>query len=143
MMEITVAEMDALIQKMVQKREEIRLHKEIGSKLNAELEAMEYQAALFLKESERESYRSPFGTVYTINRWSVQTPKSDEDKIAFFNYLKERGLDLKYMSVNSNALNSFYNAEMEAAKEQGTIMDFRIPGISEPTLTISTGLRKG
>jgi hypothetical protein len=45
------------------------------------------------------------------------------------------------ISVNSQTLNSFAKKELEAAKETGDI-DFKIPGLGEPTLTEMIALRR-
>ena len=64
----------------------------------------------------------------------MSLPSEDVDKAALFKHLEERGISMKYLTVNSNSLNSLYMADWEAAKIAGEGMDFKMPGVSEPTL---------
>lgn len=142
MEEITLKDMDALIEQISNKRYEIDEHRIIEKKLNAELDELERKCISYLKELGRESYQSPIGTIYQIQKPRITTPKTDKDKKAFFDYLEKKGLFLQYASVNSNSLNSFYRAEFEAAKERGE-MDFNIPGLGAPSIYETVGFRRG
>lgn len=63
--------------------------------------------------------------------WRV--PQTQEDKAAFFDYLKQRGVFMDLVSVNSQTLNSFVKAERTLS---GGGDDFTLPGLSEPTETV-------
>ena len=83
------------------------------------------------------------GTVYKINRFQVTTPKTIESKTELFKYLqKTKGIEFAWslFGTNSQSLNSFYNRELEEAKEAGK--EFNIPGLDEPTHKESLGFRK-
>jgi hypothetical protein len=45
------------------------------------------------------------------------------------------------LSINSMTLNSFYQAELEVAKEAGNI-DWRMDGVSEPEVYFQLAMRK-
>lgn len=65
---------------------------------------------------------------------SVKTPKSPEQKQAFFNWIREHmGEDsyYAYMSVNSNSLNSLYRSKVEEFGARGEILE--IDGLDQPT----------
>lgn len=99
-----------------------------------ELESAEGQMLELLTEAGLTSYSSPFGRVGISYRTSVRTPKTQEDKEAFFSYLKEIGQYDLLISINSQSLNSFYKEQLSLAKEQG-LDDFIVPGINEVKIT--------
>lgn len=63
---------------------------------------------------------------------SVKTPKTIEEKRAFFNYLESIGMFYELATVNSRTLQSTYKALAEQALKDG-ILDFQVPGISPAT----------
>ncbi len=81
------------------------------------------------------------GTVYVSEYYNVSTPKTAEQKKLLFDYLREKGILWEMVNVNSATLNSFHNAEIEAAKLKGDI-DFKLPGVGEPVLSKRVGVRK-
>lgn len=96
-----------------------------------EVEALILQT---LADNDLKSFKSSHGLVVRSLRYSIKTPKSNEEKVAFFEWLnKEKGREVYWAmaTVNSQTLNAFYKAEMEAAKEAGTF-DFSIPGLGAP-----------
>lgn len=139
---VTVSDLDALVEKIFQQRQKIEALGEETTKLNLELAKMKEQMVLFLKELGREKYATPLGTVSIKERWSVTTPKSPEDRAAFFNYLKEKGLYEELVSVNSQTLNAFFRSEWDAAIEKGEAMTFKIPGLDNPKLFQDLSIRK-
>lgn len=140
--EVTVQEMDQLVTDMFALRAEIDLDKEKLSAKNATLEQMQAKAVAAMKQLERENYKCTAGTVYITQKWRVNTPKEEADKKAFFVYLRDKGILWEYITVNSNSLNSYFMTEWENAKERGDGMGFKIPGIPEPSLFETVGMRK-
>lgn len=130
---VTVEDLDALILKIKEVRDEIDKRQAALTEKNKELMTLEGRCVDYLKELDRKSYSSPIGTFSIVSSWRVPTPKEDSDKEAFFNYLKEKGIFLQMASVHSQTLNSFYKKELEAAQEKGDV-GFNIPGIGPPTL---------
>jgi hypothetical protein len=97
-----------------------------------------------MKESGKTSYQIGGKKLILSQRATVPTPKTREEKEAFFNYLMStHGEDVywNYLSVNSQSLNSFYKAEREAAVEKQD-MDFKIPGIGEESIMSTLSVRK-
>lgn len=83
------------------------------------------------------------GTIYRQRSFSVQVPKESEDKKLLFSWIAAtKGPDVldNMLSIHSASLNSFYKAELEIAKEQGNV-DFAIPGIAEPSVYYTLGMR--
>lgn len=79
----------------------------------------------------KTKYDSNYGTIEIRTKNSFKTPKTPEQKKAFFEYLQSKGIFWEYVSVNANSLNSFCGQEYEAAKEEGK--ECAIPGIENPT----------
>lgn len=78
---------------------------------------------------------------YKETKSSVTLPKTQEDKEALFEFLKEKGIFWEKVSIHSASLNSLYASLSEEALEKG-ILDFRIPGVSEPTFFTNLKIRK-
>lgn len=139
---VTVADLDALVEKIFAQRQKIEALGEETTKLNLELAKMKEQMVLYLKELGREKYATPMGVVSIKERWSVTTPKKPEDREAFFNYLKEKGLYEEMISVNSQSLNALFRSEWDAAIERGEAMGFKMPGVGDPKLFSDLSIRK-
>lgn len=131
---MTIAELETLIGQTYALDAEIDAAELAIKPKKAELARLEALLMEQLQLGELTSYKSKYGTVVRSVRYSVQTPKTKDDKQAFFGWLGNRGEEVRwqYTSVNSQSLNALYKAEMEIAREEGNI-DFRIPGIGEPS----------
>lgn len=79
---------------------------------------------------------------YKEHKTSVQTPKDTQDKQALFDYLHVRGIFLETVSVNSQTLNALYKSLAEEAAKDG-VLEFKMPGVGEPTTYVNLKLRKG
>jgi hypothetical protein len=101
---------------------------------------------LLSKAGKQKYYVEGIGTAYFINKMSVQTPKTIEEKKAFFDYIKSKYGDDVFMDkvgMHSATLNRFYNEIMDEAKDNGEdISTLKIPGISDPVAHITLGFRK-
>jgi hypothetical protein len=141
---MTVAELDKLVSDMFSLKNEIELEEEKISEKRKKLEGMKAQCVLALKEHGRDNYKTPAGTIGITEKWSVNLPQTMDDKKALFNHFKEKGPEIlwRYATVNSNALNSYFLAEWEAAKERGEGMGFTLPGLQEPKLFETLSMRK-
>lgn len=69
-------------------------------------------------------------TFSVLYNYSAKTPKTPEDKQAFFGWLKEQGLFDSMITVNSQTLNSLYNRLRNDAIKKGDNF-FTIDGITE------------
>lgn len=107
------------------------------------MEELKSKILSFMEQNEKDKYPvKGHGLIYTVDRFTVPTPKSTDDKKKFFGYLEKKGIFLEMASVNSATLNSFYKTEMEIAIAKGNV-DFAIPGIGEPSHVRTINLRKG
>lgn len=139
-----IEEFQALIGKSYELKSEITALDDQKKELGLALKDLDMKILDELERMGVNSFKSRHGTISRVNRTSVKTPKTHEDKQAFFNWLMSTKGDTvywQYASVNSQALNSFYKAEYEVAKEEGNF-DFEIPGIGEPELTPIISRRK-
>lgn len=124
-------EQDKVVDKL---KAELKLEQEKADDLYAEIQKI-------LAAHNKDNYKSAVGTFYRYSRWNWKIPSSLEAKTKFFDFLKQKGIFLELVSVNSNTLNSFCKAEYEAAKEAGNV-DFKVPGLEAPTAMEKIGFRK-
>lgn len=141
MEDISLMEFEKAIQEYAEAKEEVERLGALKNKATEVMDMFESRVMSIMQAFNKTSYRSSYGLLVRSERWSWKTPKSDEEKDAFYGYLKEKGLFDTMISVNSQTLNSFAKKELEAAKELGDI-DFTIPGLGEPTLTEMIALRR-
>lgn len=131
-------------------REMDAAYQEVKNIEKKEREKVDKQKAVVMdllsKAGKQKYYVEGIGTAYFINKLSVQTPKTLEEKRAFFEFINARyGEDVltDKISMHSATLNRFYNEIMEEAKDNGEdISTFKIPGISDPVAHITLGFRK-
>ncbi len=92
-----------------------------------------------LKSSNRESFKTPgIGSVSITHRQNFTTPKSGDEKVALFNYIKEKyGAETlrSMISINSMTLGSWAKKEIE----EGVLT---IPGLAQPTVTEKITFRR-
>ena len=131
--EISVTEMDKLIQQLSEKRKEYEASKRASADKYRELEELETLVTNTLKTAGRSKYEAEGVAAVDIRvRESFTTPKSVEDKTRLFNYIKNKyGADtlLTMTSINHATLNSWASKEIEA--DPG----LQIPGMQAPTAT--------
>lgn len=132
--QLTVDDLDQFVKSINDKRlDEAARDTELKA-LRAEIDRLEAKAVMLLKELGRKNYQSPFGTISVVEKWRVSIPKTDEQKTLFFNHLRERGIYEKYVTVNSNSLQSLFLTDWDEAKKEGRGMEFVMPGIEAPKL---------
>lgn len=144
MSDLTIDSLEAMAKSLVDKRQEVEEKRKIYSEANAELDILEGNAVAILKEIGKKSYKSEFGTVTRTEKWRVTLPNTPEKRAEFFQFLKEKDLFDKLISVNSNTLNSLYMEEWASAKERNPeeAVFFSMPGIDEPKLQETLSFRK-
>jgi len=91
---------------------------------------------------EIDSVRAHGFLFYKQLNTSVTTPKTTEDKEQLFEYLRSKGIFNEFVSVNSQTLNSLYKNLASEAAINGDL-DFRLPGVGEPTSYTTLKLKKG
>lgn len=142
--EVSVAQMDSLIETMMKLRFEIEKQEDVLGDLNKQMSKLQAEATEKLKALGRKSYASPLGMVSIRETWRFNLPTNHADKKAMFTFFKEKGEEVLYdfATVNSNKYSAFCNAEWEIAKVEGHGMEYRGPGGSEPKLFETTVLKK-
>ncbi len=137
---MTLDQMDQLVQALNQKRAEHKAAKEAASKIHGELEEVEKSVINALKSNGKSKYElEGVGLVYISSKDMFTTPKTNEQKIALFNYIKAKhGPEalIGLTSINSQTLNSWANKEIE------TDPTLQIPGLEAPTSVETLNFRK-
>lgn len=128
-----------LIAKLRQNEAEVN---DMKREVTAQLDEAEKRMIEMLTKSGLKNFRSEDGLVSLSARLSVKTPKTEEDRAAFFAYLKSLGLFEQMVSVHSATLNSFYKDQFELARQRGDD-DFKIPGLNEETMTPILSFKRG
>jgi hypothetical protein len=95
----------------------------------AEMKQAQDEVAGILEGLGKDSYKSNHGTFSYKMEQGFKVPQNDEERIKFFNYLKEKDVFDQLITVNAMTLNSFAKAEEERALQVDGIVDFQIPGI--------------
>ena len=133
--EITVAQFDSAIK-------DLRAAKIVAAaskKIHENDKATAYECEKFVmdlleRSGKKEYVCDGFGRAKLNTKMSVKTPKTPEEKQAFFQWvLTEKGQDAyyAYMSVNSATLNRLYGEMNEEAAAKGEVLD--MGGIEPPT----------
>lgn len=112
----------------------------VKKRITEQLEQAEAKMLSMLEDSGLKSYRAPAGNCVITHRTSVRTPKTPEDRKAFFDYLKSKGIFDAMIGVNSATLNSYYKEEFEVASREGRVLE--IPGLTEITVDAILSFRK-
>lgn len=99
------------------------------------------QIIAHLTAHKKDKYDTPVGSFGISRRFTYKTPKTPEEREAFFGYLKSQGTFDDLITVNSQTLNAYAKRELETAQEEGR-SDFEIPGLGEPTLFERITIRK-
>jgi len=140
--QVTLGDLEAVCRECYEIKSKIEELKDQESELNDELKKKQEKIILILENHKKDNYESAYGKVIVVERSSVRIPSSPEEKEAFFNYLKERGLFESMVNINSQTLNAFYKKEEEIALTVHKNIDFKIPGISAPKYTKTLTMNK-
>ena len=132
---ITTVEFDDAIKALREAKAKTAASKKINDEDKAVSAAAEKVVMDLLKRSGKTEYVCDgYGRAKLSEKLSVQTPKTPEQKEAFFNWVKdEMGMDsyYAYMSVNSATLNRLYGEKSDEYAAKGEVLD--INGIAAPT----------
>lgn len=150
---ITTDILDTLATKLSEAEKIYEDAKEKASALYREVHAAEQKLVEALNLAGKRKYHvEGIGTYFFEERYSVKVPATIEDKKMLANYLQSKGGDVLFwdkFSINSNSLQSLYKADkkeyLEKCEQEGTpelAGLFSIPGIGEPTSTVSLKLTK-
>lgn len=141
--QVTVAEFEALCQALAEQRVIVDEKKEAAKAEDAKLTKLELRVLSFLKDTNRSNYKSKVGTMTLAKKRSWALPKSDEDRQAFFEFLKVEGSFDGMITVNSNTFNSYLKEKFEKAEAEGESSTFHIPGVGEASVFESLRFTKG
>lgn len=115
------------------------------AELDGFCEILETQIMQHFEENDMTSFRVDGVALITVSeKYTVQTPKKNEDKKAFFDWVaRNKGEEVRdsMMTVNSMTLNSFYKAELESLEGDDKLM-FQIDGIQPPSMVKKISVRK-
>lgn len=139
--EVTITQLEEAAKKIADARKVTDTKRAELKQLDKEAEELEVAFMAMLEATEKSSYHSEVGTLTITNRESVKTPKTNEEKEALFNWLKEKGLYMEVVSVNSQTLQRLYKDEKAAAEERGELF-FRLPGVGDPVVNQFLSFRK-
>lgn len=143
---VTTADLDQAVQVWRDAEEQYRAAQKVAADLYKIAAEKEKLALEMLQRAGKTKYNvEGLGTCYQINKASVQTPKTVDDKRAFFRWLHDNHGEIVYwdkVSINSQTLNKLWNDLHAEAAENGDAT-FEIPGLQAPTAITSLGFRKG
>lgn len=142
--EISLAEMDSAIAELKKRRTEYEEAHKISTGLHEAMKQQEAVVVAMLEKADKTVYIAEgIGRVKVTHEMSVQTPKTPEDKKAFFNWLSTNlGQDVAdaYQTVNSQSLNSLYNELEERFAREGKVLS--IDGLGQPIARTKLSLTK-
>lgn len=136
--EISTKDLDNLVSVYKLARDDYDDKKRIASEANRVVEDYEKKLLEYLLIAGKQKYYvDGIGTISTVEKLYIATPKENSDKELFFQWVEsEYGKDglLRYQTVNSQSLNSLFKLYKEEHPEVTSL-----PGLSEAS--VSTELR--
>lgn len=144
--EITTEMLDAAITKMKAARDIYEAAKAASTEKYKAFEELEGKVIEAMTQAGKTKYYvENLGTAYFITKLVVTTPKTNDAKQKFFDYLRDRygsTFLLDRQSINHQSLQKIYNDCYEEEKEAGRGAEFSIPGLEQPTSQTNLGFRK-
>lgn len=140
---ITLAEIEEKVNKCFEKQLEYKQADRIAKDLYHELGNLEAEVIAILEQHERNDFKTDKGHFSYTYREAWRTPKTNEEKQAFAEYIKKKyGEEFFWATfgVNSRSLGSFCNQELAEEEKKGNLT-FQIPGIERETSTATASLR--
>ena len=140
-----IKELQELVTTLKSIRDDYDAKKKELENIGAQCDAMEATLMQHLQENDMKSFKvDGVATISVTERMTVQTPKTIEDKAAFFKWLgttKGDDVMMNYMTVNSQSLNSFFKAEWDGLTDEEKLV-FQIPGLQPAALSYKLSVRK-
>lgn len=138
---LTLAELDAIAEKMVELKEAAKALEEKKKEKESEFQSLAKTLMEELSEHGKTSYAIPGFKLIRQEKLNITLPSDPDKKEEFYRYLKKRGLFESLVSINYQTLNGFYRSEFNTACEEGKT-DFEIPGLGSPTHHEYIAIRK-
>ena len=89
--ETTAKEFEDLVDKVFLMRQDLEAEDKALKEKKQELERLKQKVMAFLTQFGKNKHVGRLGGVHITSRLSVKTPKSPEDREAFFEYLRSKG----------------------------------------------------
>lgn len=142
--DISITDMQEHIKVLRELKTEYDTAKKLSTKAYDLYKDKEIEVIEILKGAGQDNFTvKGVGAVSLSETLSVQTPKSPEQKQAFFDWLKkEMGEDgfWAYATVNSASLNSLYKQKVAEYGQRGEVLE--VEGLNQPTSYTKLSLRK-
>lgn len=98
--------------------------------LKKEKHELELKILATLEHFNKNSYKTQFGQVIRVKKFSVTFPKTPEDKQKLIDFMGQDNF-IDMATINFNSFNSYYKQQIEAAAEVGNL-GFELPGAGKP-----------
>ncbi len=132
--------MDELIKQYRTARDEYDESKRLSAEKHSIAEDLKGKVIGALKANGRTKYEAEgVGLVYISSKETYETPKTAEQKLALYDYIKNKygeAVLIAMQGINHQTLNSWANKETEADPT------LRIPGLLDPTSEETLNLRR-
>jgi len=139
-----VAQMDEALVNLRALKEEYASVDKIAKECHKRLKSAEGAVIQILRDAGKGTYITEgIGRATLTDKLSVATPKSIEEKVAFFKWIEDNlGTETRdaYMTVSSASLNKFYQEQSDLAAERGEVLE--IDGLMAPTSRTTLSFRK-
>lgn len=137
----TTKKIEELWEDLLSTRETITQIEEGLKALSEKKTQLEGQIVGLMKDAGISHLKGKNGSLGLTTRRSVAQPETMEQKMQFFDFLREKGIFEEMVSVNSRTLSSFVTAEIEAKEKEG-VFGWVPPGLKEPNITQVLSVRK-
>ncbi len=144
-MQMEIQELQEKIKALKEMDERYKNKKREAEELNGFCDALKAEIIEALEIHDMTSFKvDGVANISISHRMSVPTPKTVEDKKAFFKWVADnKGEEVRdaMMTVNSQTLNSFWKAEYESLSDDDKLM-FQIDGLEMPSISKVLSVRK-
>ena len=136
--DVSVDELDAALKDYVEKREDYEAKKKASNEADKVQKTAQAKLLTLLNASNKKNWEvEGFGKVGKVVKYSIKVPEDLGKKKEMLQHFRSLGPDIYIakVSVNSNTLNAYYNAEKENDP------NFEIPGCDAPIANETLSLR--
>lgn len=135
----SLQELDLLVMTLQSLEAEVKTLRKQATEIDEKADTLRAEIMRELEEQGVDSFKGNTGTVSIATKFCVRMPSDMTVKAELADYMREKGIFDAMWTVNYNSLNSWYNDEVQAAKDAGVYPD--IPGL-EPKSEKNLQLRK-
>lgn len=121
-----------LVEELKSRKMAVKAHEEFLDTAKSAYAECEREVMAVLDAAGLDKFVGAGCSVALRTKSSWRTPKDPVAREEFFNYLREQKVFDSLITVHSQTLNAWANAEQEVAQAKGQF-DFRVPGLEEPT----------